>query len=239
MYSRKYLQLSTVRNIFLSFAKKGEKLTDLIFPPFCLSCKKEGEYFCEKCRERLPEQNTMEIRGVVSLWRYDNPVVRESLVRLKYRGKKKLAEALSSSLYDKILLTLSEDSQFEDPLGKTKEKYIIIPIPMHKTRKKLRGYNQAELLAKELSKKDETLFVFDSEILKKIKPTESQVKSKNREKRLINIKGSFAVIEKEKILGKKVILVDDVVTTGTTLKEASKMLRKAGAKRVFSITVAH
>jgi len=183
----------------------------------------------------------MAVRGVISLWSYENEIVKKAVRELKYHGKQMLARDLAASLYDKVLETIAEDLSYCDPLGTHAdiEKYILIPIPMHPARQRSRGYNQAELLAKEIALLGPEFFTCETNILVKNRETESQVSVHDREKRLRNIRGSFSVAHPERTAGKNVILIDDVVTTGATLAEARKTLLTAGAKRVLSITVAH
>ncbi|MCX6738577.1 MAG: phosphoribosyltransferase family protein [Candidatus Parcubacteria bacterium] len=189
----------------------------------------------------MPIDTTPMINHTFSLWRYDHETVREALWELKYRGKRGLARDLAESLYDKILETLSEEELFQNPMENEglSAPYLIVPIPIHKKRRKERGYNQSELLAKELSLLNPPLFTLENKALFKTKATPSQVSVKDREKRLKNIKGSFIIKNPEKIIGKKVIIIDDIATTGATLSEARRLLIKSGAKKVWCVTIAH
>ena len=111
----------------------------------------------------------------------------------------------------------------------------LIPVPLHPARKRERGFNQSELLADELS--EVTHLPELKQLLKRIRNTKDQTKL-TPEQRIENVKGAFALIDYDRIEGKKVILVDDVMTTGATLKECAKVLTKAGAKRVMGATIA-
>ncbi len=110
---------------------------------------------------------------------------------------------------------------------------IFCPIPLHKTKLKMRDYNQAELLARDLSERFSRPLQI---VLKRKKETASQV-GKTRKERRINLQGAFEVIYK--INGKTIFLVDDVVTSGATLNEAAKTLKKAGAEKVWGLAFAH
>ena len=112
---------------------------------------------------------------------------------------------------------------------------VIIPVPLHKKRYKERGFNQAALMAKELAELKE--IKFENTALIKIKNTIPQT-SLMAGPRASNVKGAFTLKHKEKIKGKTVILVDDVYTTGATLKECSLTLLKGGVKEVKAVTVA-
>jgi len=111
---------------------------------------------------------------------------------------------------------------------------MIIPVPLHWTRFWKRRYNQSSLLGKALGKK--LGIPCYSNILKRVRMTESQGK-KTRQAREKNIKNAFRVARPDAIKGKKILLIDDVMTTGATITECTKILRKAGAKEVKVITL--
>lgn len=108
-------------------------------------------------------------------------------------------------------------------------------IPLSKKRFHDRGYNQAELLAKEISKNVDVRFV---PTLKKIKNNTAQSTIKDAKQRAVNVVGAYTVIDPNAVKGKRILLVDDVVTTGSTVSECARMLKRAGAKAVYCITLA-
>jgi competence protein ComFC len=116
---------------------------------------------------------------------------------------------------------------------------ILIPIPVTRRTKTSRGWNQCELLALEIGKLDEgkNIEIICNALLK-TKQTEDQV-GKSKIEREKNLKGCFAVKNPELIKNKNIILLDDIITTGATMKEARKTLLEAGAKRVICLAVAH
>jgi ComF family protein len=110
---------------------------------------------------------------------------------------------------------------------------------MHKNNLKERGYNQSELIVREIFKFDDGKnFDISLDALSKIKETPHQSELKNKSERLKNLKNCFEA-KSEKIAGKNIILIDDVITTGTTMNEASKCLKEAGAKRIIGFSLAH
>jgi len=113
---------------------------------------------------------------------------------------------------------------------------LLIPVPLHRQRLRERGFNQVLLLVKEISSR--TGIPYRKTILQKKKPTLPQVilSGMEREK---GLRGAFHVIGREGLAGKSVLLVDDVYTTGATVNECSKVLRRGGAKRVDVLTLAH
>ena len=111
----------------------------------------------------------------------------------------------------------------------------IIPVPISKNRNKQRGYNQSSLIAKEISKY--TGLKLETKCLLKTKDIIEQSKLK-KEDRLNNIKGVYDIKNKEKLLNKKIILIDDVYTTGSTVNECCKMLKNATVDKICVLTIA-
>ncbi len=212
-----------------------DTILNIIFPVNCVGCKTAGSYLCINCLAGSPTNERENLPWIVSIFDYRHPTIKKSLWLLKYKGKWGLSYTFAESMYGRILEELSEMSlmeNFREPL--------LIPIPLSKSRKRERGYNQTELLCKELVKLDKGInFTNENEILIKIKDTKRQAHIENRTERLKNIIGSFQVLNKEKIKGKNIVLIDDITTTGATLHEAKKVLKEAGAKKIIAFTVAH
>ncbi|MDP3726518.1 MAG: phosphoribosyltransferase family protein [bacterium] len=144
-----------------------------------------------------------------------------------------MAHRCAEMLYEHICEELGERAllhNFVNPL--------IVPIPLHTKRLRARGFNQAELIAREFVALD-TSFSVCTDALVRIKDTESQTKMKNREERIKNVTGCFKVSSPEKIKERNIILIDDVYTTGATLNEARGTLLHAGAREVLACTIAH
>lgn len=169
---------------------------------------------------------------VYPLYSYKDPLVRLAILTLKNQGDSKIVNLfahllnnnLDQELEDEILFT-----DFKEPL--------FIPIPSHFKKIKLKGFNQTEIILKELQKISSYYFL---NALEKTKETFPQV-GLNRRKRLINLKGCFNIRSefKEKIKNKNVIIFDDVITTGATLIEAWRVLKKAKPRRIIAVTLAH
>lgn len=113
---------------------------------------------------------------------------------------------------------------------------LLIPVPLHPQRLRERGFNQALLLVKELSRR--TGIPYRKTLLQKKKPTVPQVNLSGSEREK-GLRGAFQVIGKEELIGKSILLVDDVYTTGATVNECSKVLSREGAKRIDVLTLAH
>ena len=213
-------------------------ILDLIFPVNCICCGQNGQYICFECLSRSKNAVRECPDWIFPLYDYRHPPVKKAVWLLKYKSKRQIAKIFAEVLYERILEE-SEDLKYMENF----QKPIIIPIPLSKKRLKERGYNQSELMAREMLKIDkERSGIFQSletGVLVKIRDTEHQARIKDRKHRLETPKGSFAVIESDQIKGQNVILIDDVVTTGATLSEAKRTLKKAGARKIYAFTLAH
>jgi len=208
-----------------SFCGECFRGINFITPPFCPRCglpyhtiDYSPDHLCEQCSI---DERTFEMARAVGY--YDGTLLR-SIQQLKYHGKLSFTKPLGKLLVD--YLTTSED-------GISYE--LIVPVPLHRRRLKERGFNQSSLLAKVVAKK--TLTPLDASSLRRIRWTEPQTNLSGKERQR-NVKGAFEVVKKDGIEGKKILLIDDVFTTGSTVAECAKALLKAGAKRVDVLTLA-
>jgi ComF family protein len=209
-------------------------ILDLLFPKKCVGCGKEGTWFCSDCIAKISYQELPYIRfegpyldGLIAAACFKNPL-KEAIHAFKYDGVKELAESLSNLLIQHLK---------DDRLGFVRQmKPLLIPVPLHKSKEIERGFNQSALLSEKLGHK--LNLKIEKNFLVKTKKTPAQVKLKEDERRK-NIKGAFAFIgERKAILGKTILLVDDVMTTGSTLNECAKVLKRAGAKKVWGLVLA-
>lgn len=182
---------------------------------------------------RLPDSpNGQETVSVVN---YKNALVRQAVWSLKFRNNQKIAKLFAEIIYDTVAEELA-NLKLSANFGNS----ILTPIPLSRKRLRERGYNQAELITRQMAKLDQNnFFEYQKYILKKIKDTPPQSRSKNKTERLNNLRGCFKVVNPNLIKNRNIILLDDVVTTGATLAEASQTLRRAGARRIFCVTLAH
>ncbi len=123
--------------------------------------------------------------------------------------------------------------------GWTQNPVVVVPVPLHTRKLRQRGFNQSELIAHHALKlgAGSGRLVLRSRILERRRETQSQI-GLTRHQRRENLRGSFAVARPEEIAGREILLVDDVFTTGTTVSECARVLRRAGASKVFVATVA-
>ncbi len=210
-------------------------ILNIVFPVNCLSCGKMGSQFCFDCLASSPTAERESVEWVFPIFDYRHSPIKKALHLLKYKNGKNIAKIFSSVLYGKILEELADYKTMENFRN-----VILIPIPLSKKRYRERGYNQAELFCKELIKLDNnTNFKLETNILKKPRETEHQARIKNRSERMKNIIGSFSVQNEDLIKNKNIILIDDILTTGATLAEAKKVLKKSGARKIIAFTIAH
>ncbi len=151
-----------------------------------------------------------------------------------YTYKYRRGAALHGHL-SRILIDWLASNNLQDVFEKTSN-LIFIPIPLHQERRRERGFNQAALIAQNIATAYNLPFIAST--LVRTKPTPSQLIVRTQKAREKNMENAFAVTKKEDIAGKRVVLVDDVYTTGATMKHAAIALRQAGAAEVWGMTVA-
>ncbi|MCK9345266.1 MAG: ComF family protein [Candidatus Pacebacteria bacterium] len=209
-------------------------LVNLIFPQTCIRCGVAGVPLCKDCITKLPQAREAEHSFITAIFDYRDPSVRQAIWQFKYRNARKVAESFGEKLYEELLGDLGDSLHISK-----NESFLLIPIPLHKKRLQERGYNQSELLAREILKYDtEGIFELTSHALIRTRATNAQAKKEKRAARLENLRGAFSA-NPELVCKKNIILIDDVTTTGATLAEARKVLLKAGARSVRALTVAH
>jgi ComF family protein len=219
------------------FFKKIKKLIiETVFPKHCLTCNKEGVYLCEDCFsliDFLPKIDfkTRYLDGLISATSYNNIVIKELITKFKYEPFiKDIAPTLAYLIFHHIKISENEIINFE------KEKCLIIPIPSHLKKEKLRNFNPPTEIAKSLSLL--LKIPLETNILLKTRQTTPQINLSKKE-RENNVKNVFMVKnENNSLTNKTVFLVDDVFTTGSTLQKAARVLKNAGAKKVIGMTVA-
>lgn len=231
--------------------KLYHKLLDVLFPRLCFNCgikvsKNEPllcnkcfskipifqTLFCAVCHARLPDSKKLchkDAQYILAAATAYEGLVKKLIWDLKYNKKlaaaeplKKIAEIYFNNLIEPI-----------SPIGQIN---LICPIPLHSKKERQRGFNQSTLITKAIAEKFNLPFV--SNCLLKIKNTPPQMELKNFEQRTKNTSGSFTVKNMADIAGKTILLVDDVTTTGSTLHEAAKILKAAGAKKIIAFAIA-
>ncbi|OGE79712.1 MAG: hypothetical protein A2660_03015 [Candidatus Doudnabacteria bacterium RIFCSPHIGHO2_01_FULL_45_18] len=229
------------------FKKLGQAILDLVFPIACLVCSVDGTYLCQKCHDKLarlakqkclvcqkpspfgkthPECRTKNsVDGAIAALDYKNRDVQKIIETFKYNFVSDLAVPLSELLVEAIKSqNLSE--YFQD--------FIIVPIPLHTRRHNWRGFNQALLLSQTLS--EHLNIPLQDQLVRRHKFTKPQT-TLNAEARKKNIENAFELSGNPE--NKKILLVDDVVTSGSTANELAKLLKRGKAAEVWILTSAH
>ena len=205
-----------------------EKLLDLFFPPRCAFCRRTGVHgVCADCERTLPYAKVQLCEGA-GFGRCASPLlyedaVRESLLRFKFHGAQSAAEG-----YGELLARCAAEElggQFDT----------VTWVPVSKKREHERGYDQAQLLAEQASAH---LCRGCVRLLEKRRGVRPQSGTGSPERRRANIAGAYRVIDPAAVAGKRVLLIDDIVTTGATLSECAKTLLLAGADDVCCATLA-
>ena len=175
---------------------------------------------CKHCRRRIP------ISVFLSPISYRHPLVNHLIHEFKYRRIQMLAP-----IFVDLLTSYISSYRIVFP-----QHALIIPIPLHPRKQRIRGFNQASLLGYELSKR--LSIPIDKQTLIRVIATPSQAMLTARS-RHENVQDVFSIRDTTLLNGKSIILIDDVKTTGATLTQAARMLKQAGAKEIWAITVAH
>jgi ComF family protein len=217
---------------------------NLLFPQFCVGCGKEGSFLCDSCLQSLPRIEPpvcsrcgrpqtegelcrncrdwqADIDGIRAPFRFDG-VIRTAIHRLKYSNLRAIAPALAQLMSEYLV---------NNPLDSD----VLIPVPLHDKRLRERGYNQSALLAKELGALmnlpvDETSLIREKYVL-------PQAKTTSVEERRANVAGVFSC-KGDGLQGKRVLLIDDVATSGATMNACASVLKSAGALSVWGLSLA-
>lgn len=218
-------------------------ILDLLFPKKCIGCKRIGSYFCQDCvstiipakpicfycqklsvngQTHLLCQRRFGLDGLWSLGIYQG-ILREAIKQFKYRQIKELAKSFIEIIWKEWIKSPPIKGQ----------NWVIVPVPLHWWKDNSRGFNQTAVIGQLLSKE---LGLGYCEALKRVRNTKPQAKleSKGRQQ---NIKNAFA-LTKRSMLNANILLIDDVWTTGSTLKECCLVLKKAEVKKVWALTLA-
>ncbi len=208
-----------------------EFILDLIYPPKCAICGKDNKnYVCKNCLNMLENEEIFKIDDIkgksfdqhIYLYEYKT-IIRKKIIELKFKDKDYLYKFFAYILKNnkKICAILNSYD-------------IITAVPMHHKKQKIRGYNQIELIAKELQN-DNLKYM---KLLEKTINTKNQVELK-REERINNLKNAYKIIQqKNKIEQKKILLFDDIYTTGSTADECTKQIKKYNPKKIGVLTIA-
>lgn len=222
-------------------------IINIIFPARCVYCRAyllKNNILCLDCKYRIVLNKNIfcgkcgskryKVEGVchkdyyfqvASASRYEDPILREVIYALKFEYIQSASEFLAALLFIYIKKARIDPNKYN----------VIIPMPLSSRRLKERGFNQSELIAKNLSLR--VGLAVDTTSLKRCHYAPPQSGMPSYKMRFKNIQGAFNINNKDALKGKKVILIDDVITSGATILEASKVLLNGGAKEILALTV--
>ena len=208
---------SSLLTVIETLNKIKEGIIDILIPRKCLGCGREGSYICSACEIFLSE---LPLTGTPGVWEYEG-IIERAIHKIKFEGCYDIINELVEKALEKIEFNLPPDM-------------VITYVPMWPKKEKERGFNQAELIARKLSR---LLGLAEQPLLVKVRDNRSQVGlgPKEREE---NVRGVFRCVIPDVTHCKNVLLVDDVYTTGATARECVKVLWKAGVKNVWVFTIA-
>lgn len=214
-----------------------ERILDLIFPPKCIFCNKILNYgvdicICDSCAVKIPyfsDRNLNLIKSnnyfddIICICEYTG-IIKKALIRYKFSNRPSFGRTFARLIYERI----KEMTDWE-------KVDIIISVPLHRKKEQIRGYNQSHLISVQLGK----LLGIEANknLLIRTRNTDSQ-SLLNRVERLKNVKDAFLVTDANSVKDKSILVVDDILTTGTTLNECCKVLKNAGARKITAAVVA-
>ena len=223
--------------------KISRTIEKLIFPPKCGICGKLSEkYLCNKCKIDLQKIYNFQVESYITdsgfcrknfeehiyFFQYDG-LIRDQIINFKFNEESYKYKMFAEVITKNIIFSNKKAFQI------IKSYDIIIPVPISKKRLKERGYNQSQLIAKQIAKATE--MQLEEHCLYKNKNIIAQ-SMLNKEQREENIKGVYSIKHKEKLQNKKVLLFDDIYTTGSTANECCRIIKEAKTKKIGVMTIA-
>jgi len=239
----------------MNLRELGSAALDLVCPPKCQVCGQfSAELFCDTCRASVspiqppfcrrcgrafdPKSAAGSLCGECrrDAFHFDiaratathTGALRRAIIAFKFSGRRRLQQPLGQMLTDFINQPTSGEGM--DPAGLD----VVVPVPLHEARERVRGFNQSLLLAERVA--DDMGRPLRPDVLVRRRHTQPQI-DLTPARRRDNVRGAFAVTLPEAVTGRAVLLIDDVFTTGNTLSECARVLKRAGTARVVCLTL--
>jgi len=222
-----------------------EFLLDLVFPRLCVGCGSEGSYLCESCVRGIKRRKAQEcpecekpsklgeyclkcrpgknLDGIIAGTDFENEILKHAMHLFKYESVKSLASPLSALFPGTGIESICRNGSA-----------VLVPVPLHKSKLRKRGYSQTELLAEELGRN--LKIEVKAGMLSKSKRTAPQMELGKKE-RLVNLSNAFRCKEPSSVTGKTILLVDDICTTGSTLEECAREIRRHRPGKIWGVTI--
>lgn len=207
-----------------------KKIFDLIMP------KREGAKMLDNLdyESFLEEAGSRECAWAEVVFDYRDTSVREVIWEAKYHANPKALDFFSRALYERLLEEVSDALIFSSGL-----EVILAPIPASEKRQRKYGFNAPDLICQRVAKMDESGTLEFGKVLERTREAPRQVDIKNKKDRILNARDVFGVSDTESVRGRTVFVIDDVTTTGATLRDAKRALRESGAREVKLFALAH
>ncbi len=230
-----------------------EWLIDIVLPYRCISCRKylKRSYLCSKCFNSLPVKKQSECVGckrptpdgltcafcktdnpldqLLIVSDFNDPVVAALIKKLKYAFIKEVTVPLAELSFKYLNRRAKRGRSF------VSNRPLLVAVPLHPRRENWRGFNQAALIAELIAQNYQAE---NQNILERTSHRNPQAEIENRDQRLLNARDLYKCGDADKVIGRNIVLVDDVCTTGATLNECARVLKHAGAKSVAALVIA-
>jgi ComF family protein len=210
-------------------------LLNILFPLKCINCQIKDSSLCDDCINKISFNERKTDEDIYAIFDYRDPIIRKAIWELKYHYHFHLGQKLGQLLYKSFINKLENLK-----LIASDSIIYVIPVPISNKKKRLRGYNQSLILAREFClNNQEKILKLNKNLIYKKNENKPQAKIINRQQRLNNVKNVFETKNNEKIKNQVFIVIDDVTTTGGTLSEILKILKRNKAKKAIGLTLAH
>jgi ComF family protein len=236
--------------------KLSELYLNFLFPKYCIGCRKIGSYFCLNCSSDIIHsikppicpvctkpavggvvhpycKTKYSLDGFIGVFHYER-IIRKAVKAIKFRRQSAVIDALTNLTIETLK---NNEYGYNTSLLEYVKKHnpVLIPIPLHSARKRKRWFNQSELIANNLAKTFS--LTVNPGLLIRTKQTKPQAQL-TRKDRFQNVKGVFTLFSDNRLPNTDILIIDDVWTTGATLREAASVFRRNGAKTVWGLTIA-
>ncbi|MDB5189032.1 MAG: phosphoribosyltransferase [Candidatus Nomurabacteria bacterium] len=209
-----------------------DQIISVFFPERCAGCRRSGTALCSSCYKTIPAAAAIiEPANCVALFNYEHPLVQQAVWELKYHRKSALAKSLAVRGAPIVMEHIDSLLQSAVPVP-----LIVVPIPQHRSKTNSRGFNQSKVIAEWMKAALPTATL--QLLLTKTRATDPQAHTHTRKERQQNLRHSMkavGMIDRRALY----IIIDDVITTGSTVTEAGRALRAAGARNICAVALAH